>query len=127
MEEFITYVKATICKLAGLTCIGTAVLAAMGEFSYALGWCIGSGINILYFVMLSSRSARALRLPPQQAVAFIRGGAVLRLLTVALVLGVLSQIPAVSIGAAAAGILSYRLVIAADALFQYLHNSQERR
>ena len=74
MEAFYTYVKATICKLIGFTCIVTAVLLLGGWWQYISGWCIGSGLNIVYFFMLSSRSVRALKLPPEQAAAFIRGG-----------------------------------------------------
>ena len=68
MEAFYAYVKATIYKLVGFTCIVTAVLFLGGWWQYISGWCIGSGLNIVYFFMLSSRSVRALKLPPGQAV-----------------------------------------------------------
>ena len=64
MEAFYAYVKATIYKLIGFTCIVAAVLFAGGWWQYMSGWCIGSGLNIVYFFMLSSRSVRALKLPP---------------------------------------------------------------
>ena len=106
MEEFYAYVKATIYKLIGFTCIVAAVLFAGGWWQYMSGWCIGSGLNIVYFFMLSSRSVRALKLPPPQAASFIRGGAVI----------VIAQFPSISLGAVLAGILSYRVLIFADAL-----------
>lgn len=49
MEEFVRYVKATLCKLIGFTCFVAAVLAVSGETQYITGWCIGNGINIAYF------------------------------------------------------------------------------
>ena len=49
MEAFYTYVKATICKLIGFTCIVAAVLLLGGWWQYISGWCIGSGLNIVYF------------------------------------------------------------------------------
>ena len=110
MEEFYAYVKATIYKLIGFTCIVAAVLFAGGWWQYMSGWCIGSGLNIVYFFMLSSRSVRALKLPPPQAASFIRGGAVFRLVIVIL------QFPSISLGAAVAGIFSYRVLVFADVL-----------
>ena len=116
MEAFYTYVKATICKLIGFTCIVTAVLLLGGWWQYISGWCIGSGLNIVYFFMLSSRSVRALKLPPEQAAAFIRGGAVFRRIFVCLAGIVILQFPSISLGAALAGIFSYRVLIFADVL-----------
>lgn len=68
------------------------------------------------FFMLSSRSVRALKLPPEQAAAFIRGGAVFRLIFVCLAVIVILQFPSISLGAAVAGIFSYRVLIFADVL-----------
>ena len=59
MEAFYAYVKATIYKLIGFTCIVTAVLFLGGGWQYISGWGLGSGLNSGYFVMLSSRSVRA--------------------------------------------------------------------
>ncbi|WP_308590864.1 ATP synthase subunit I [uncultured Megasphaera sp.] len=116
MEEFYTYVKATIFKLIGFTCIVTAILLLGGWWQYISGWCIGSGLNIIYFFMLSSRSVRALKLPPARAAAFIRGGAVFRLFFICLAVIVIAQFPSISLGAVLTGILSYRVLIFADAL-----------
>ena len=109
MEAFYAYVKATIYKLIGFTCIVAAVL-------FVGGWCIGSGLNIVYFFMLSSRSVRALKLPPAQAASFIRGGAVFRLGFICLAVLVILQFPSISLGAAVAGIFSYRVLVFADVL-----------
>ena len=104
MEEFYAYVKATIYKLIGFTCIVAAVLFAGGWWQYMSGWCIGSGLNIVYFFMLSSRSS------------FIRGGAVFRLVFICLAVIVILQFPSISLGAAVAGIFSYRVLVFADVL-----------
>ena len=120
MEELVKYVKATVIKLIGLTCIVTAVLGAVGCQQYIFGWCIGSGLNIMYFLMLSSRSARAIHLPPEQAASFIRGGAIFRLLMICLVCIVILQFPSIHFGAAVAGIFSYRVIIFADAVGKHV-------
>ena len=116
MEEFYAYVKATIYKLIGFTCIVAAVLFAGGWWQYMSGWCIGSGLNIVYFFMRSSRSVRALKLPPPQAASFIRGGAVFRLVFICLAVIVILQFPSISLGAAVGGIFSYRVLVFADVL-----------
>lgn len=116
MEAFYAYVKATIYKLVGFTCIVTAVLFLGGWWQYISGWCIGSGLNIVYFFMLSSRSVRALKLPPGQAASFILGGAVFRLVFICLAVIVILQFPSISLGAAVAGIFSYRVLVFADVL-----------
>ena len=103
MEAFYAYVKATIYKLIGFTCIVTAVL-------FLGGW------NIVYFFMLSSRSVRALKLPPGQAASFIRGGAVFRLVFICLAVIVILQFPSISLGAAVAGIFPSRVLVFADVL-----------
>lgn len=120
MKEFAAYVKATLCKLIGFTCIAAAALAVSGETQYILGWCVGSGVNIVYFLMLVSRSVRAVQLPPERAVVFIRGGALLRLMLIVLVLIIASQFPAVHFAAAAAGLFTYRVVIFADAVIGHV-------
>ncbi len=120
MEEFVRYVKATLYKLIGFTCFVAAVLAVSGETQYITGWCIGNGINIAYFLMLTSRSARAVQLPPARAVALIRGGAVLRLVMIALVLIVVAQFPSIHFGAAVAGLFTYRVTIFADMLIRHV-------
>ena len=109
MEAFYAYVKATIYKLVGFTCIVTAVLFLGGWWQYISGWCIGSGLNIVYFFMLSSRSVRALKLPPGQAASF-------RLVFICLAVIVILQFPSISLGAAVAGIFSYRVLVFADVL-----------
>lgn len=120
MEELAKYVKTTIIKLIVLTCIVMAVLGVIGCQQYIIGWCVGSGLNILYFLMLSSRSARAIYLPPEQAASFIRGGAIFRLLMICLVCIIILQFPVIHFGAVVAGIFSYRVIIFADAIGKHV-------
>ncbi len=120
MEEFAAYVKATLCKLIGFTCIAAAALALCGGTQYISGWCIGSGVNIIYFLMMTSRAVRAVQLPPERAVVFIRGGAILRLIMIVLVLIIVSQFPEIHFGAAAAGLFTYRVTIFADAVMRHV-------
>lgn len=118
MEEFANYVKATIFKLIGFTCIGISLLFLAGGWRYIAGWCVGCTVNLVYFAMLSSRSRRALYLPTEQAVAFIRGGVVLRFLLICLVLILILRFPIIHFGAAVAGILSYRILIIANTFLE---------
>lgn len=111
LTAFTDYVKQTLRQLAGFTVLVTVCLLLTGEFTYITGWLAGCGINLIYFVMMSSRGLRALKLPPERAVYFIRGGAMLRLLMISLSLIVITQVPMIHFGAAAAGILSYRVLI----------------
>lgn len=120
MEELVRYVKATVIKLIGLTCIVATALGAIGCQQYIIGWCIGSGLNVLYFLMLSSRSARAIHLPPEQAASFIRRGAIFRLVMICLMCIIILQFPSIHFGAAVAGIFSYRIIIVADVIRKQL-------
>lgn len=120
MEELVRYVKATVIKLIGLTCIVATALGAIGCQQYIIGWCIGSGLNVLYFLMLSSRSARAIHLPPEQAASFIRSGAIFRLVMICLMCIIILQFPSIHFGAAVAGIFSYRIIIVADVIRKQL-------
>ncbi|MCH4166694.1 MAG: ATP synthase subunit I [Megasphaera sp.] len=126
MKEFTTYVKATIIKLFSFTCIGISLLIITGGWRYITGWCTGCAVNLVYFAMLSSRSLRALHLPLEQAVAFIRSGVVLRFLLICLVLILILQFPFIHFGAAVAGILSYRVLIIADTLFKAIRSRRRK-
>lgn len=121
LTEFTTYVKQTIIQLLVLTVVVAVVLLLGGWPQYVSGWCVGCGLNIVYFLMMTSRGLRALRLPPERAVYFIRGGAVLRLTMISLALIVLSQFPIIHFGAAVAGILAYRVLIIGRELWLQLH------
>lgn len=114
MEEFTKYVKAAIIKLIGFAGIGISVLVLTGGWRYIAGWCVGCLVNLVYFAMLSSRSLRALHLPPEQAVVFIRGGVAMRFILICLVLILILQFPSIHFGAAVAGIFSYRILIFVD-------------
>lgn len=120
LTAFTAYVKRTIIQLLVLSVVITVILAVGGWTSYILGWCVGSALNIVYFFMMTSRGLRALRLPPERAVYFIRGGAVLRLTMISLSLIVITQFPSIHLGACVAGIFSYRVVIIGTAIFARL-------
>ena len=68
-------------------------------------------VNLLYFIMLSSRLAKSARMPAEQALVFIRGGVVVRLLLIMLVLIVVLQFPQIRISAFVAGVMMYRVLI----------------
>ncbi|MCH4179008.1 MAG: ATP synthase subunit I [Megasphaera sp.] len=113
--------KATIFKFIGLTCIVTSLLALGGGWEYMTGWLAGCGVNLVYFAMLTSRCSRALHLPPERIVSFIRGGAGMRILLICLVLILISHYPSIHFWAAVAGILSYRIIIIADTVKNTIH------
>lgn len=117
ITEFTSYVKRTIQQLIGLTIVVAVCLLLAGEMQYLSGWLMGSALNIIYFLMMSSRGLRALKLPPERAVYFIRGGAVFRLVMIMLALIVILQFPSIHLGAAVAGIFSYRVIIIGDIIY----------
>ena len=127
MDEFTTYVKGMLKKLLLFTLVITAVLMIAGGSRFVLGWLVGSGLNLVYFIMLSNRSARAMKMAPEQAVAFIRAGAFLRLVTIILALIVVTQFPVIHFGACVAGILSFKIFTYVDTLFQHIIRKREGR
>lgn len=115
---YYAYVRQVLMKLVAFTVIVGLVLAVAGQWRYIGGWLTGSIINLIYFVMLISRVHRAGVLPPIVAVRFMRTGAVLRLVTIVLLLIVVAKLPVIHFGATVAGILSYYVVLYIDALWR---------
>lgn len=120
MEEFKRYVKKTLLQLAGMTFFLPFILLVADRGEYISGWLIGCGLNLLYFLMLCTRSVRALRQTPEQAFVVLRGGAFIRLLMIILMLIIVLQFPSINFWAVLAGILTYRLLIYFDALCQFI-------
>jgi hypothetical protein len=126
MEDFVRYVKRTLVQLAGLAFFVTACLVLVGKGQYVSGWLIGCGLNLLYFIMLCSRSVKALKLDPAKAAAVIRGGSALRILMIVLMFIVILQFPAINYWAALAGILTYRILIYAQAIYTALSHGKNK-
>ena len=63
MEAFYAYVKATIIQAHWFYVYRHGRPFSRRLVAVHKCWCIGSGLNIVYFFMLSSRSVRALKLP----------------------------------------------------------------
>ena len=55
VDVFTLYVKKTVIRLAVSTVLGAIVAWTVGAGEYISGWLIGSLVNLLYFIMLSSR------------------------------------------------------------------------
>jgi hypothetical protein len=114
-------------KMVAFSLIIAVILVVLGYTGYVWGWLVGSSLNVIYFLMLFSRTVRAMNLPPAKAVAFIQMGAVLRLFTIILVLIIILQFPIIHFGAAVAGILSFKVVIYLDTLIRSLRGKEEGR
>lgn len=127
MNHFIDYIKGTLKKLIVFTAVIAAMLGLCGYGYMVGGWLVGSCLNVVYFLMLSSRSSRAMKMPPTQAVAFIKGGAFLRLITVILSLIVVLHFPIIHFGATVAGVLSFKIFIYLEVLVKAVYNQVERR
>ena len=97
MEEFTRYVKVTLLRLLSLALMVTGLLLLLGKAEYLSGWLIGCAINGVYFLMLCSRSFRAMKMDPAKAFTVLRGGALMRILTIVLILIVVLQFPSVRI------------------------------
>ena len=117
MEEFTRYVKVTLLRLLSLALMVTGLLLLLGKAEYLSGWLIGCAINGVYFLMLCSRSFRAMKMDPAKAFTVLRGGALMRILTIVLILIVVLQFPSVRIWAVVAGILTYRVLIYFEAAY----------
>ncbi|PNH22359.1 ATP synthase subunit I [Megasphaera hutchinsoni] len=121
MEELLYYIKRTLWQLVAFTLVGTVILYITGLTYIVAGWCIGNLINMIYFAMLGSRSARAINLPPEHVVQCIRGGFVIRFLVICLAMIVIVHFPQIHLGGVMAGCFSYRIIIYMDAVWQHFH------
>lgn len=127
MYRYTDYIKTMLKKMVAFSLIIAVILVVLGYTGYVWGWLVGSSLNVIYFLMLFSRTVRAMNLPPAKAVAFIQMGAVLRLFTIILVLIIILQFPIIHFGAAVAGILSFKVVIYLDTLIRSLRGKEEGR
>lgn len=116
MDELRRYVQHTLFCLIVLTASGVIFLLVMSLFGLISGWLIGCGLNVLYFIMLSNRSAKSMSMNPQSAYVSIRGGAFFRIMMIVLMVIVVLQFPSVNIWAVVAGIMSYRMIIFFEAI-----------
>ncbi|ERT62003.1 ATP synthase subunit I [Megasphaera vaginalis (ex Srinivasan et al. 2021)] len=124
MDEFVRYVKKTLLRLTALTLVGAAVMAAAGKYGLLSGWFIGSLLNIVYFLMLSSRLFRSAKMQPVKALHFIRTGAVIRLLLIVLAVILVLQFPQINIFSFVGGIFTYRLLIFAETVSIFVRHSE---
>lgn len=127
MYRYTDYIKTMLKKMVAFSLIIAVILVVLGYTGYVWGWLVGSSLNVIYFLMLFSRTVRAMDLPPAKAVAFIQMGAILRLFTIILVLIIILQFPIIHFGAAVAGILSFKVVIYLDTLIRSLRGKGEGR
>jgi hypothetical protein len=127
LYRYTDYIKTMLKKMVAFSLIIAVILVVLGYTGYVWGWLVGSSLNVIYFLMLFSRTVRAMNLPPAKAVAFIQMGAVLRLFTIILVLIIILQFPIIHFGAAVAGILSFKVVIYLDTLIRSLRGKEEGR
>ena len=117
MEEFTRYVKVTLLRLLSLALMVTGLLLLLGKAEYLSGWLIGCAINGVYCLMLCSRSFRAMKMDPAKSFTVLRGGALMRIRTIVLILIVVLQFPSVRIWAVVAGILTYLVLISFEAAY----------
>jgi hypothetical protein len=127
LYRYTDYIKTMLKKMVAFSLIIAVILVVLGYTGYVWGWLVGSSLNVIYLLMLFSRTVRAMNLPPAKAVAFIQMGAVLRLFTIILVLIIILQFPIIHFGAAVAGILSFKVVIYLDTLIRSLRGKEEGR
>ena len=121
MNPFKEYTKGMLKKLVIFTLVIMTLLVLIGYSRFVSGWLAGSAINLLYFIMLSRRSEKAIKMPPDKAATFMKVGAFLRLLTIFLALILIIQFPSINLAAAVAGILSFRFMIYGESLIKYFY------
>ena len=118
MEEFTRYVKVTLLRLLSLTLLVTGLLLLLGKAEYLSGWLIGCAINGVYFLMLCSRSFRAMKMDPAKAFTVLRGGRrLMRILTDRSDTHCGATVSLCPHMAVVAGILTYRILIYFEAVY----------
>ena len=127
MYRYADYIQQMLKKLVAFTISITVLLFFLGYERFVLGWLVGSGLNVVYFLMLCSRTVQSLNLPPEKVVAFIQAGALIRMLVIIAALVVILQFPIIHFGAAVAGVLSFKIYIYGEAIVKSVCSKLERR
>ena len=125
MKEFTDYVQGMLKKLLAFTFLIAGALGFCGYSHLLTGWLAGSVLNLVYFIMLSNRSARAVTVAPEKMVRFIRFGSLLRLVVIALALIVVLQFPSINFWAVVAGLFSFRVLIYLEPLLTHITKHKE--
>lgn len=104
MEEYLGHVRRVSLYAAILGCLAAGGTLAGGQLRPASGLLVGTVASLIYFWLMSYRVLRSAALPPHKAVGYMRGGWLVRLSFITLVLALCTALPGVSFPAVVAGL-----------------------
>lgn len=109
------HVRRVSLYAAALGCLTAGGALAGGQARLACGLLVGTVAGLIYFWLMSYRVLRSAALPQAKAVGYMRGGWLVRLSFISLVLVLCTKLPGVSFPAAVAGLFSVQVAGLLDA------------
>ncbi|WP_312523821.1 ATP synthase subunit I [Anaerospora sp.] len=127
MNEYIGLLKRILTHLLAWIVLFVVGLYGTGNESWILGFIVGAGASIVYFMLMSYRIFKSSELVPAKAVSYMRAGWLIRLIFVVLVLILSLKIPGIHFLAAVVGLFSLQFIIVLEAaLFVSRHYTSKR-
>ncbi|WP_312420416.1 ATP synthase subunit I [Anaerospora hongkongensis] len=115
MNEYIGLLKRILSHLLIWIVLVAAVLYGTDHQNWILGFIVGAGASIVYFILMSYRILKSLEVMPSKAVSYMRAGWLIRLIFVILVLILALKIPGIHFLAAIVGLFSLQFIIVLEA------------
>lgn len=115
MNEYIGLLKRILSHLLMWIVLVAAVLYGTDHQNWILGFIVGAGASIVYFILMSYRILKSLEVMPSKAVSYMRAGWLIRLIFVILVLILALKIPDIHFLAAIVGLFSLQFIIVLEA------------
>jgi hypothetical protein len=127
MNEYLTLLKRILIHLLSWIVLFVAILYGTGYESWIIGFTVGAGASLVYFMLMSYRIFKSSELVPSKAVAYMRAGWLIRLSFVVLVLIFSLQVPGIHFLAAVVGLFSLQFMIVLEAaLFVSRHYTSKQ-
>lgn len=127
MNEYLTLLKRILIHLLSWIVLFIGILYGTGYESWIIGFTVGAGASLIYFMLMSYRIFKSSDLVPSKAVAYMRAGWLIRLSFVVLVLIFSLQVPSIHFLAAVVGLFSLQFMIVLEAaLFVSRHYTSKQ-
>jgi hypothetical protein len=115
MNEYILLLKRILIHLLTWIALFIAILYGVGYTHWIMGFLVGAGASVIYFMLMSYRIFNSFALGRSRAVAYMRAGWIIRLSFVVLVLIFSLQVPGIHFLAAVVGLFSLQFIIVLEA------------